>query len=269
MKRSVKILFLITAGFLFLVFISARFTPQKNNLQPALGQIAEKSLEGTTGRYAIYIKNLTTGESYQRNENEIFDAGSLYKLWIMKAIFEKIKAGDLKEDEPLEAGVSKLNSQFGIENPELTDGVLQFSILSAIEQMITISHNYAALALLTKIGQDTTIPTQVTAQDVGKFFEDLYQGKIIDPEYSQKMTEVLSRQKVNDRIPKLLPEGIKVTHKTADIGSFEHDAGIVFSNPPAGGGDYIIVVLSQSDLPQAAGERIANISKAIYDYFIR
>lgn len=264
MKQSVKVLFLITAGFLLLTFISAKFTVPKPKFQSTLPRVVEKSLEGTESRYAIYIKNLKTGESYQKNETEVFDAGSLYKLWVMQAIFEKIKKGELKEDDPIEANVRSLNQQFAIEDPEMTDGVLQFSILSAIEQMITISHNYAALALLTKLDQDTVkIPTEISAKEIGGFFEKLYQGEIIDPEYSQKMIGVLSRQKVNDRIPKLLPEGTKVAHKTADLGSSEHDAGIVFSSK----GDYIIVILSESDLPQAAGEKIANISKGVYDYF--
>lgn len=234
----------------------------------------------TAGRYGIYIKNLKTGESYKFREKETFEAGSLYKLWVMGMIFEKIKEGKLGGDDPLEANVRDLNNKFGIdeETAEMTDGILRFSILSAIEQMITISHNYAALALLTKTSRsevvdfirslginnsDMNSPMKTTARDVGIFFEKLYRWEVIDLEYSKQMLEVLARQKINDRLSKLLPTGVKVAHKTGDLGFFKNDGGIVFSEK----GDYIIVVLSETNSTEAAGEQIASLSKAVYDYF--
>jgi hypothetical protein len=42
-----------------------------------------------------------------------------------------------------------------------------------------------------------------------------------------------------------------------------HDAGIVFSQA----GDYIIVLLSDSDNPSGAMEKEALVSKATYEYF--
>ena len=56
---------------------------------------------------------------------------------------------------------------------------------------------------------------------------------------------------------------ISIAHKTGEIGYFTHDAGIVFSNK----GDYIIVVLTESDFPLATEEQIADISKSVNEYF--
>jgi beta-lactamase class A len=55
-----------------------------------------------------------------------------------------------------------------------------------------------------------------------------------------------------------------MAHKTGELGQVSHDGGIVYTEK----GDYIIVVLSESTLPKGAEERIANISKDVYAYFM-
>lgn len=237
-------------------------------------------LQNAEGRYGVFIKNLSTNETFSQNEDSVFQPGSLYKLWVMGAVFENIKIGDIQEDDLLVTDVAVLNKKFDLDPDvaELTEGEIEFSIGSSIEQMITISHNYASLALLDKIGSQTVInflskyglsnsalgtPPQTSAKDTANFFEKLYKGEIIDQEYSRKMVDILARQTINDRIPKYLPEGTKVAHKTGDTGFFENDGGVVFSPK----GDFIIVVLSETEDPSAAGETIAKISEATYKYF--
>lgn len=226
--------------------------------------MAEQAMSDTQGRYGIYIKNFKTGEIYTSRETENFDSGSLYKLWVMKKVFEQIKAGKLKEDDILSADISDLNQRYNVseEEAEVADGNLTLSVKLALEQMITISHNYSAMMLLDKVGNNG-VPTEVTPQQLAQFLESLYKGELVDQEDSAKMMDLLSKQQINDRIPKLLPEGTKVAHKTGDLGNFENDAGIVFTEK----GDYIFVVLSESDFPAAAGERIASLSEAVYKYF--
>lgn len=233
-------------------------------VKPDLKSVVEDALYQTGGRYGIFIKNLKSGESYQWNESEKFDSGSLYKLNLMVLVFEQIKTGKLAESDTLSADIKDLNDFFDIseKDAELKEGTINFTINSALEQMITISHNYAALAL-TKKTKGNNLAQAVTPKEIAAFFEDLYKGKIIDGEYSKKMMELLSRQKINDRIPKLLPQGVIVAHKTADFNFFEHDVGIVFTPK----GDYILVVLSESNMPDAAGDRIAKLSRAVYEYF--
>ncbi len=266
MKKFAKVSLLIFLSILIYKFITSESKESFIFLRPALEGVVEKSMAGVQGRYAIYIKNLKNGESYFSKENEIFDAGSLYKLWLMEKVFKQINEGTLNEDDVLSGSITDLNKQFDIasDEAELTSGKIEISIKAALEQMITISHNYAALLLLDKVGK-ANIPTKITAKEVGLFFERLYKKEIINEEYSNRMLDLLVKQKINDRIPKLLPTQIRVAHKTADIGLFEHDGGIVFSPK----GDYIIVVLSESEMPDAAGKRIAELSKAVFDFFNR
>lgn len=238
------------------------------------------SLEGTRGTYAIAIKNLKTGEEYYQNETRQFDSASLYKLWVMGTVYQQIQEGTLTPEKALHADIKTLNERFDIdpEYAELTEGGIDFTVKSALEQMITISHNYAALTLSSTVkisnvskfielygltGSKTGSPPQTTALDMLRFYEKLYNGEVVSPQYSGEMLETLKRQKLNDRIPKYLPEGTVVAHKTGELGGVKHDAGIVYS--PAG--DYIFVVMSESTSPQAAAERIALLSQSVYDYF--
>ncbi|MBI2040411.1 serine hydrolase [Candidatus Microgenomates bacterium] len=288
MSRLVKLSFWIIFTLLVVIF-TGRFNDNKPItlanpfVKPTLRMAVEDSLQNSRGRFGIFIKNLQTEETYTLNENQTFDAGSLYKLWVMGTVFKKIQAGEIEGDEIIEADVGDLNRRFGIseEDAELKEGSIDYTIKEALEQMITISHNYAAFMLTLKVGNEALEdflkeygfnsssfgPPKTTASDIGKFFEKLYMGEIVDVESSKEMLEILSRQKINDRIPKYLPEGTRVAHKTGDIEFSEHDGGIVSTDPPAGGGDYIIVVLSQTDSAPTATEDIAKISKAVYDYF--
>lgn len=243
----------------------------------------DNSLAGTQGIYAAAVKNLKTGETYYLNEHQIFPAGSLYKLWVMAAAFKQIETGELQEDLVLSEDVGILNAKFGIASgsAEIKGGTITLTVADALNQMIVISHNLSALLLTEKIklsavaaflkaagldnskvgilGEDPTI----TASDLALFLEKLYKGELGNEENTKKMLNLLISQQLNDKIPKLLPAGTAVAHKTGEIEWFSHDGGIVF----APFGDYIIVVLSESDFPSGANDRIAQVSKAVYDYF--
>jgi beta-lactamase class A len=248
-----------------------------------LAEVVNNSLIGTQGIYAIYIKNLSTGEFYATREHQQFEAGSLYKLWIMATAVKQIEGGNLSEDQELSEDVVTLNRKFGIDPDyaELTGGTVDLTVGSALNQMITISHNYAALLLTDRVklsnvakflqgsgfkesvvGVEGDSP-KTTASDIGQFLEKLYKGELGSPENTQKMLNFLKAQKLNDKLPKYLPKGTVIAHKTGEIDTLSHDGGIVFTEK----GDYIIVVLSESNYPPGAEERIALISKSVFDYF--
>ena len=250
--------------------------PIKTPLQKAV----EKAMEEAQGTYSIVIKNMKTGENLEQLENKSYEPGSLYKLWLMSAVFEKISLGEIKEGEILSRDIAFLNKEFNIapRDAEMANGVVTLSVKDALHQMIAISHNYAALLLLEKLktsnlkayikkisllNSDTGTPPRTTPADTVLFLEKLYKGELVSPEYSKRMMELLKEQKLNDGLPKYLPEKAQIAHKTGDIGYFKHDAGIVFADS----GDYIIVVFSESKSPGGAQERIALLSKAVYEYF--
>lgn len=249
----------------------------------ALQNVLEKAMQDTKGTYGIVIKNLKSGKFYFANEHKIFEAGSLYKLWIMATVYQQIQSGQLTKDQVLTKDIATLNQIFYID-PDLaeqTQGTITLTVQSALTQMITISHNYAALLLTEKIklssvatflkengftqstvGTEGDAPT-VTPYDIFLFLEKLYKGELAGEQYTKDMIDLLRKQKLNDGLPKYLPNTLQVAHKTGEIGWFKHDAGIVFTDK----GDYIIIVMSESESPAGAQERIALLSKAVFDYF--
>ncbi|MBI2025964.1 MAG: serine hydrolase [Candidatus Levybacteria bacterium] len=250
------------------------------HLSSNLGEKVEEALTGTRGTYGIAIKNLKTGEFYYAHEQKIFEAASLYKLWIMATAYDQIEKGTLKEDQTMSQDIKVLNEKFKIatESAETTEGKITLSVQDALEQMITISHNDAALLLSEKVRLKnvTTFlkensftksslgePPKTTAYDIALFFEKLYNRNLANPESTNIMLDLLKKQTLNHKLPKYLPKSTIIAHKTGEIGPFTHDAGIAYTP----NGDYIIAVLSESNSPRAAEERIANISQAVFDYF--
>lgn len=248
-----------------------------------LKKIVETNLEGTSGYYAVVIKNLKTGEHFELNPDRVFESASLYKLWVMATVYDQEKSGQLNDNDELTESVQSLNQKFGLDSEvaELTDGMIDYSVHNALEKMITVSDNYTALLLTSKIrlsSVDNFLKQQgfnkssvgitgdepaTTASDMELFFEKLYQGKLADQEYTQKMLDLLKQQKLNNKIPKELPDNLTIAHKTGELDTVSHDAGIVYSP----NGDYIIVIMSDSDNPPAAENRISDISQAVYAYF--
>lgn len=249
----------------------------------SLHEVIEKSLEGTQGTYSVYIKHLKTNESYAHNENRVYESGSLYKLWTMATVFDQLESGELEEDQKLSQGIAVLNRKFSIspENAEQTSGTITLTVKEALNQMITISHNYAALLLTekiklstvgkwldenkftnSKVGSDGSAP-QTTALDMALFLERLYRAELGSAENTNKMLDLLKAQKLNNKLPLYLPAGTIIAHKTGELGWYSHDAGIVYTQK----GDYIIVVLSESSSPKGAEERIGQLSKNVFDYF--
>lgn len=247
--------------------------------KPSLASVIAASLTDTKGTYAIVVRNLSTGESYAYNADRPFATASLYKLWIMATAFSQIENGSLSLDEQLSSSIPDLNALFDIspEYAELTDGFISLSVQQALTQMITISHNYAAMLLTKRITlsqvdtflsshglmeSSTGEPPTSTARDIALFYDLLYENKLAGKITTEDMITLLKKQQLNEKLPKYLPDTVEIAHKTGELDYFSHDAGIVFGHKP-----YIIVVMSDSDNPPAANERIASISNAVYSYF--
>lgn len=295
MKRFIKLIIVLSVVLLFIYVAGNAILAPKKFISPipniipsptslpsssSLKKVVEGALSGTKGTYGIVIKNFKTGEAYYKDDHRIFEPGSLYKLWVMAEVFAQIQNGEIKEDEILSDSVTNLNSKFDIDPgvAELTDGTITLSVKDALEQMITISHNYAAYLLTDRVELSNVAkflekqnfsesmlgaPPKTTAYDIAQFFEKLYKGELGNAENTQKMLDLLKKQALDSKLPKYLPGNTDIAHKTGEIDYFTHDAGIVYTPK----GDYIIVVLSESDSPAGAEDRIAQASQAVYEYF--
>jgi beta-lactamase class A len=108
---------------------------------------------------------------------------------------------------------------------------------------------------------------RVTAGGLLALLRAIYEGRFAPPAGTAEMIDMLCAQAFNSGIPAGLPPAIRaaarVGHKTGEISSVTHDAGMVFlpGRPP-----YVLTVLTQT--PGDAAERfepIARISARAFD----
>jgi beta-lactamase class A len=111
------------------------------------------------------------------------------------------------------------------------------------------------------------ISNRVTANGLVHLLRAILEGRFASPDYTAEMIDILSAQMFNSGIPAGLPAPIRaaarVAHKTGEISSVTHDAGIVFlpGRPP-----YVLSVLTET--PGDAAERfepVARISARAFD----
>lgn len=254
---------------------------QSQNLE----QVVRKNFHNTKGDYAVAIKNLKTGERYYYNEHKIFESASLYKLFVMGTVFQKIQNGDFDQTDNLSQKIETLNEKFRIssESAELTEGEISLPVQSALTRMVTISDNYSALLLTEKVKlsqvalflnqyslNDSHVGTNgespvTSAFDLVSFFEKLYNQELASKDLTQEMLSLLKAQTINTKLPKYLPKGTITAHKTGELDFLSHDAGIVYTEK----GDYVIVVLTKTNSPADANEKIALISSNVFNYFTK
>ena len=247
---------------------------------PLLQEISDV-VEDTPGTYAVVVKQLSGGDTeVYLNEDMEFQTASLYKLWIMATVYKAIDSGSLSLTDELTGEVEELNEDFDIasESAEMSEGEVEGTVEELMYDMITISDNYKALLLAKTVGMSkvsallkeyglkhskTGSPPRSTASDIAEFYEKLYRGEIVTSEASEAMLELLSKQRLNDRIPKPLPKNTKVAHKTGELGEYKHDAGIVYGES----GDYILVIMSETPSQEEAVKVEQEISRVVWEYF--
>jgi beta-lactamase class A len=255
-----------------------------------IARLVRDELGARKGTYGVAIHHLDTGESFLQNAERPFPSASLYKLGVLYEAWRQISLGKLT-----------LNTRVTIKDEDAIEGEPaggvapgdSLTLATVLERMITVSSNAAAYSLLRTLGRSTInrsvaeiglldtklivsgVRTGVfdgegdevastSPRDLLTYFRLLGNGYLLGAEASKGMREILLRQKVNDRLPSLLPPSTQVAHKTGELVGVRNDAGIVYSPK----GAYVIAVLGSSDDEEEASEGIARLSRKVYDLFV-
>lgn len=113
---------------------------------------------------------------------------------------------------------------------------------------------------------EADVDNRVTAEGLVGLFRRIEEGRAVSPEASAAMLEILHQQAFRSGIPAGIPEGVRAdarfAHKTGEISTVTHDAGLVYlpDRPP-----YALAILTE--WPADAGgrrETVARISQAVY-----
>ena len=226
------------------------------------------------GRPGVWIADrASTTPLYSHDANTNITTASLYKLGVLMEAERRVDSGQLRYGDLITIGEDDVTE----EGSAFEAGAL-LSVDDALEAMITLSDNGAALALWHLFGGDTIdatlaragMPdfhvtfdtagnTVATPRAVGTFFWHLARKELVSAAASERMLARLQRQTINDRIPAALPKETVVAHKTGNLVGLIHDAGIIFTPT----GERVVVVMTW-DAYEGANAFIAEIAMIVY-----
>lgn len=287
---------------LFLFFGCQPTTDEKLQV---LRQELEQIISTQPGTIAVAFRDIAHPENQLLiNEKEVFHAASTMKTPVMVELYKKATAGILSMGDSVlivnefysivdssrysmelgEDSEEKLYSRIGQKASiyDLAYDMIIYSSNLATNILIELADAKAVTQTMRDMGaQDIQVLRGVedgkafrqglnnttTAYDLMLLFERLGQRSAVSPEADEAMINILLDQKFNDAIPALLPEGVKVAHKTGWITRVRHDSGLVILPD---GTQYALVILTKDWESDEANTLImAQLSRKIYDYFVR
>ena len=284
---------LAAALLLMSVSASAQETSTPSTLEASL-----RSLIAASGaEVAVAFRTLDGRSEVLIDPDKPFHAASTMKVPVMIELFRQAKAGLVSLDQRLDIRNEFHSivdgSPFKLSEGDDSDTAVYAAVGKTLtleqldEAMITVSSNFAANLLIEKLGVekiratvtrlgaegmqvlrgvedqkafDKGLNNSTTARGLLVLLERLGHGRAVDRRSDAAMIAVLKRQKFNDAIPKGLPTGIEVAHKTGSITRIHHDAGIVFAKRP-----YVLVMLVRGIQEQTESAALmARLSAAVY-----
>jgi beta-lactamase class A len=232
------------------------------------------------------------------NADHYFHAASTMKLAVLLGVYRQILRGELTADAPVHVR-NKFTSivdrkPFTLELSGTSDPQVHshlgrtMTVEELAYEMITKSSNFATNLLVDVVGVpviqraldelhidgvqvlrgvedqpafDAGLNNQVTANGLLRLLRLVAEGEAFSPEASQRMRDILLDQRYKSGIPAGLPKDARVAHKTGNISTVHHDAGIVYLE---GRKPYVLVILTQFPMQTGSVAAVAEVSRDIY-----
>ena len=223
---------------------------------------------------AVAVHDTASHANFRRHAERWFHAASTIKVAILLGVYSAIHHGWLLPHSRLHVRnrfFSAVDGQtFRVladrdANSEVHETVGKMMRISDLAlRMIATSSNLATNLLLDLVGIETVQRAldelHLDGIDIRRGVED---ERAFSSELSREMLGILHAQEFRNGIPARLPPAVRVAHKTGDISTVAHDAGVVY---PPRRKPYVIAVLTEWE-PEAVGRSatIAEISHAVYE----
>ena len=246
---------------------------------------------------AFYDAQTTIQWSY--NGDQYFHAASTMKLAVLLGVFRQIDRGELALDAPVHVRnrfTSIVNQEpFMLDlgrdaDPDVYGHLGRtLTVRELAYWMITKSSNLATNLLVDVVGipaiqqaldeleidgvkvlrgvEDQAafnagLNNEVTANGLLKLLRTIADGKAYSQQASDEMLKIMLEQQYRSGIPAGLPKAARVAHKTGNISTVHHDAGIVFLEDRK---PYVLVLLTQFGAETGRGTAVAELSRDIYN----
>ena len=268
-------------------------------------QIEAIEKESGAKSVSVALHDSESGFELHYNADRWYHAASTIKVPILLGVFAAIDRGDLLPHSRVHVRNRFLsvveNVPFRVESGRDANSAVHAAIgkMMRVDElayhMITTSSNLATNLLLGVIGPESVndalraldlddglelrrgvedelayeqfINNRVTADGLLRVLVMLAEGRAFSPALSRRMMDILHGQEFNQGIPARLPKGARVAHKTGEISTIAHDAGVIYlpKRKP-----YALVVLTEWDPATSGRSRtIAAISHSIYEFLTR
>jgi beta-lactamase class A len=262
-----------------------------DTLRPRLEALARSS--GALG-LSVAVHDTETGNSFGLNSDRWFHAASTIKVAILLGVYASMHQGWLLPHSRLHVRNRFTSAADGQPYRVLADRDANSAVHAAIGKMMRISElarhmiasssNLATNLLLDLVGLDTVqraldafhiegidvrrgvedpyafeagIINRVTADGMVQLLRVIAEERAFSPALSREMLRILHAQEFNSGIPARLPVAVRVAHKTGEISTIAHDAGVVY---PEHRRPYVIAVLTE--WAPEDGRRSATIAEA-------
>jgi beta-lactamase class A len=278
---------------------TAESPPRERALRSEIEKI---ETESGAKAIAVALHDLETGFELHYHPDRWFHAASTIKVPILLGAFAAIDRGELLPHSRVHVRNRFLSVvediPFRVESGRDSNSAVHNAIgkMMRVDElayhMITTSSNLATNLLLGVMGVEAVnaalreldveegielkrgvedelafekgINNRVTADGLLRILVLLAEGKAFSPALSRRMMDILHGQEFNQGIPALLPKGARVAHKTGEISTVAHDAGVIYlpKRKP-----YALVILTEWDSADTGRSRtIAAISHAVYEF---
>ena len=250
--------------------------PQQVQVQaPVPKELAalRNGVQGIIQRYggttSVYFKDLTTGKGFSLNDTTMYPC-CMIKVATLGTFMQQV-----------EKGAIDYNSYINYVNPMIivSDNTCYNKVMKGLgngngqkgAQMVTnfassmgMSHTGVYHGLQPGTDYFPGITSNVScASDIGVFFEKLYYGKIVNPQRSQEMINILLQCDDDEGVMQGLPNTTAYANKTGEAYACYHDGGIVYApNRP-----YVLVIFTDG----VGNNRgvMKEVSSYIYNYQIQ
>jgi beta-lactamase class A len=276
---------------------AAQCCPEKPQAvkRQVLWQKLQEELRGVDleldGVLALAVKDLTSGEEFFINPDEIMPQASSIKIAVLAELYRQAQQGKLKlTDEYIvrkEDLVPGSDIMLG-----LTPGVTRLTLRDLATMMVAVSDNSATNVLIGRVGMEnvnamlegqglhaTRLRRKMmdlkaasegrenvaTPREMMTLLETIHRGKLLNKEMTEDFLKVLSTHKESGMLQGL-PDDAVAANKPGELEAVRNDSGIVLvKNRP-----YILCVMTAYLKDEKDGSAaIRKIAALTYSYFDR
>ncbi len=230
------------------------------------------AVEPNTGRFATV------------NGYESFAAASMIKVPVLVKLLAAIDSGDVDPDEILTLRSDLIGGGSGFLQWRPVGS--KVSLKEAMETMIIFSDNTATNLIIDRLGgkdacnrdfafwglnqtyicnwlPDLDGTNKTSPYDLVQLLARVDKGDLLSANSRQRMLAIMEKTRIKTLLPAGMPPGLKISHKTGDIGSLVGDCGIITTEQ----GKRIIacVQVSRPHNDRRANELIRQTARLIYN----